>query len=102
TSLSPSPSALSLHDALPIFRVFATPDQDIEHGRFALDLAAKTLAFYEKTFDSEFPLPKMDMLAIPDFSAGAMENWGLITYRVVRSEEHTSELQSRENLVCRL
>ncbi|KAL8799175.1 MAG: hypothetical protein Q9200_007604, partial [Gallowayella weberi] len=64
-------------------RVFATPDKDIEHGRFSLDLAAKTLDFYEKTFDSKFPLPKMDMVAVPDFSAGAMENWGLITYRVV-------------------
>ena len=67
---------------LPV-RVFATPDKDIEHGRFSLELAAKTLEFYEKTFDSRFPLPKMDMVAIPDFSAGAMENWGLITYRVV-------------------
>jgi aminopeptidase 2 len=64
-------------------RVYAPKDRDIEHGRFALDLAAKTLAFYEKTFNSDFPLPKMDMVAIPDFSAGAMENWGLITYRVV-------------------
>lgn len=64
-------------------RVFATPDKNIEHGRYSLDIAAKTLAFYEKTFDSKFPLPKMDMIAIPDFSAGAMENWGLITYRVV-------------------
>ncbi|KAF2265569.1 hypothetical protein CC78DRAFT_532246 [Lojkania enalia] len=64
-------------------RVYAPKDRDIEHGRFSLELAAKTLAFYEKTFDSEFPLPKMDMIAIPDFSAGAMENWGLVTYRVV-------------------
>lgn len=64
-------------------RVFAPPDQDIERGRFSVDLAARTLAFYEKKFNSEFPLPKMDMVAIPDFSAGAMENWGLITYRVV-------------------
>ncbi|OMP84133.1 Aminopeptidase 2, mitochondrial [Diplodia seriata] len=64
-------------------RVFATPDKDINHGKFSLDLAAKTLDFYEKKFDSKFPLPKMDMVAIPDFSAGAMENWGLVTYRVV-------------------
>lgn len=64
-------------------RVYAPKDRDIEHGRFSLELAAKTLDFYEKTFDSPFPLPKMDMIAIPDFSAGAMENWGLVTYRVV-------------------
>jgi len=64
-------------------RVYAPTDRDIEHGKFALELAAKTLDFYEKKFDSKFPLPKMDMVAIPDFSAGAMENWGLITYRVV-------------------
>jgi aminopeptidase 2 len=64
-------------------RVYAPKDRNVEHGRFSLELAAKTLAFYEKTFNSPFPLPKMDMIAIPDFSAGAMENWGLITYRVV-------------------
>jgi len=63
-------------------RVYATAGS--EHlGKFSLDLAAKTLKFYEETFDSKFPLPKMDMVAIPDFSAGAMENWGLITYRLV-------------------
>jgi aminopeptidase 2 len=64
-------------------RVYAPKDRNIEHGRYSLELAAKTLEFYEETFDSDFPLPKMDMIAIPDFSAGAMENWGLVTYRVV-------------------
>ncbi|KAK7752709.1 Aminopeptidase 2 mitochondrial [Diatrype stigma] len=64
-------------------RVYAPPSTDIEHGRFSLELAARTLAYYEKIFGAEFPLPKMDMVAIPDFAAGAMENWGLITYRVV-------------------
>ncbi|KAH8587060.1 peptidase family M1-domain-containing protein [Bisporella sp. PMI_857] len=67
---------------LPI-RIYAPVNQEIEHGRYALELAARTLEFYEKTFDSDFPLPKMDMVAIPDFAAGAMENWGLVTYRVV-------------------
>ncbi|KAF3934015.1 Laeverin [Dactylella cylindrospora] len=63
-------------------RVYATPGT--EHlGKFSLDLAAKTLKFYEDTFESPYPLPKMDMVAIPDFSAGAMENWGLVTYRLV-------------------
>ncbi|KAJ6055419.1 hypothetical protein N7444_004517 [Penicillium canescens] len=81
-------------------RVYATPDQDIEHGRFSLELAAKTLAFYEKAFDSDFPLPKMDMVAVPDFSAGAMENWGLITYRIVDVlyDEKTSGASRKERI----
>jgi aminopeptidase 2 len=64
-------------------RVYAPSNENIEHGRFSLELAARTLKFYEDVFDSKFPLPKMDMIAIPDFSAGAMENWGLVTYRIV-------------------
>jgi len=81
-------------------RVYATPDKDIEHGRFSLDLAAKTLEFYEKTFNSPFPLPKMDMAAIPDFSAGAMENWGLVTYRVVDLlfDEKTSGASTKQRV----
>lgn len=81
-------------------RVFATPASDIAHGRFSLDLAAKTLDFYEKTFDSKFPLPKMDMVAIPDFSAGAMENWGLVTYRVVDVlyDERTSGAAAKQRV----
>ena len=79
-------------------RVFCTPDKDISHGVFAAELAAKTLEFYEKEFDSEFPLPKMDMVAIPDFSAGAMENWGLVTYRIVDllMDEQTASAHSRQ------
>ena len=64
-------------------RVYAPVGQNIENGRFSLNLAARTLAFYEKVFGIDFPLPKMDQIAIPDFAQGAMENWGLITYRVV-------------------
>ncbi|KAH7185905.1 peptidase family M1-domain-containing protein [Fusarium flagelliforme] len=64
-------------------RVWCTPDQDLDHAVFSAELGARTLEFYEKNFGSQYPLPKMDMVAIPDFAAGAMENWGLITYRVV-------------------
>jgi aminopeptidase N len=63
-------------------RVF-TPPGEKERGRFALDVAAKTLDFFSDYFGLPYPLPKLDMLAVPDFSAGAMENWGLVTYRTV-------------------
>ena len=81
-------------------RVYCTPDKDTEHGRFAAELGAKTLEFYEKEFDSKFPLPKMDMVAIPDFSAGAMENWGLVTYRVVDVllDEKTASASTKQRI----
>lgn len=61
-------------------KVYATPGS--EHlGAYSADIAAKTLKFFEEKFDIPYPLPKCDMVAIHDFSAGAMENFGLITYR---------------------
>lgn len=63
-------------------RVYATPGNE-KHGQYAADLTAKTLAFFEKSFGIQYPLPKMDNVAVHEFSAGAMENWGLVTYRVV-------------------
>lgn len=48
---------------------------------YALQAGAAIITYYEQLFSIPFPLPKMDMIAIPDFAAGAMENWGLITYR---------------------
>ncbi|XP_031564452.1 glutamyl aminopeptidase-like [Actinia tenebrosa] len=63
-----------------LVRVWAPPD-DIEQARFALSEAKKILYYYEDFFQVKFPLPKQDLIAIPDFAAGAMENWGLITYR---------------------
>jgi len=52
-----------------------------ELGRFALEVAVKTLPFYTEYFKISYPLPKLDLIAIADFAAGAMENWGLVTYR---------------------
>ena len=53
----------------------------IDQTKYAARVGPQILEYYEGYFDIPFPLPKQDMIAIPDFSAGAMENWGLITYR---------------------
>ncbi|XP_043237159.1 puromycin-sensitive aminopeptidase-like [Amphibalanus amphitrite] len=58
-----------------------TPLGKGEMGRFALDCAAKILPYYKGYFGSAYPLPKLDLIAIPDFASGAMENWGLVTFR---------------------
>lgn len=63
-----------------LVRTFATKD-NVEHTDFALDVAVKTLEFYNDYFDVPYPLPKCDFIALPDFAAGAMENWGCITFR---------------------
>ena len=57
-----------------VVRVF-TPVGKSEQGRFALECAMRILPFYNKFFKHQYPLPKLDMLAIADFAAGAMENW---------------------------
>ncbi|KAI3372644.1 hypothetical protein L3Q82_023117, partial [Scortum barcoo] len=60
--------------------VYAVPEK-IDQTAFALDAAIKLLDFYDDYFDIPYPLPKQDLAAIPDFQSGAMENWGLTTYR---------------------
>lgn len=50
---------------------------------FALDVAVRSIEFFEEYFKTPYPLAKADHVALPDFSSGAMENWGLVTYREV-------------------
>ncbi|XP_015184597.1 PREDICTED: uncharacterized protein LOC107070683 [Polistes dominula] len=66
-----------------ILTVWARPDM-LDQTRYALKIGTSALNYLQKLFDQPYELPKMDMVAIPDFSAGAMENWGLITYRESR------------------
>ena len=56
-------------------------NQDVNAVDFANEIAAKSLEFYDDNFGVEYPLKKLDQVALPDFEAGAMENWGLVTYR---------------------
>ncbi|XP_055756286.1 aminopeptidase Ey-like [Salvelinus fontinalis] len=51
------------------------------HGHYALNVTGPMLKFFERYYNASYPLSKSDQIALPDFNAGAMENWGLITYR---------------------
>ena len=75
-----------------LVRIFVTPGKK-HQAKFALDTAIKCLEFYNKYFDIPYPLPVLDLIAIPDFSHGAMENWGAVTYResaLLVDPEHSS------------
>ncbi|OGJ01507.1 hypothetical protein A3G53_00120 [Candidatus Nomurabacteria bacterium RIFCSPLOWO2_12_FULL_44_11] len=80
-----------------LVRVYTTPGK-VHQAEFALWCAVQTLEFYEKYFDIPYPLNTLDMVAIPDFQSGAMENWGAITYResaLLVDPKHSS-MQNRQ------
>ena len=57
---------------------------DVEEIRFGMDMSSKLLSFYEDYFKIPYPLKKLDIVSIPSFGPGAMENWGIITFRSER------------------
>ena len=67
-------------------------------GKFSLELGKKLLASYEKYFGIKYPLPKLDLIAVPDFAAGAMENWGAITFRetILLYDPKTSSTRTKQ------
>jgi tricorn protease interacting factor F2/3 len=67
-------------------------------GKFSLDLGKKLLTSYEKYFGIKYPLPKLDLIAVPDFAAGAMENWGAITFRetILLYDSKTSSTRTKQ------
>jgi puromycin-sensitive aminopeptidase len=77
-----------------LVRVY-TPVGKKEQGSFALEVTIKVLPYYKDYFQIAYPLPKMDLIAISDFSAGAMENWGLVSRQKQDEDEHFLSFQLR-------
>ncbi|AXQ78728.1 aminopeptidase [Streptococcus chenjunshii] len=79
--------------------IFATKAHSAQSLEFALDIAVRVIDFYEDYYGIPYPLPQSNHLALPDFSAGAMENWGLVTYReVYLLVDENSTVKSRQNV----
>ena len=83
-----------------LVRVFTTRGKE-EQGRFALENSVKLLHYFNDYFGIPYPLPKMDHVAVPDFAAGAMENWGCIIYRetALLFEEGNSAAVARQRIM---
>ncbi|KAK6398878.1 hypothetical protein LTR65_000435 [Meristemomyces frigidus] len=84
---------------LPV-RVYTTRGLK-EQGRLALESAHQVVDYFSEIFRIDYPLPKIDLLAVHSFSHGAMENWGLITYRTtaVLFDEYASDQKYRNRVV---
>lgn len=83
---------------LPV-RVYTTRGL-IEQGRWALEHAPKVIDYFSEQFEIDYPLPKSDILAVHEFTHGAMENWGLVTYRTtaVLFDEKLSDVRFRNRV----
>ncbi|KAK1088436.1 hypothetical protein LTR33_000550 [Friedmanniomyces endolithicus] len=85
--------------ALPV-RVYTTRGLK-EQGKLALESAHQVVDYFSEVFRIDYPLPKVDLLAVHEFSHGAMENWGLITYRTTALlfDEAVSDQEYRNRVV---
>lgn len=72
----------STQNANVLVRIWArTKAINDRQAEYALNVTGPILQFYERYYNATYPLSKSDQIALPDFNAGAMENWGLVTYR---------------------
>ncbi|MEW6589130.1 MAG: M1 family metallopeptidase, partial [Thermoproteota archaeon] len=78
----------------------ATTKGNSSKGKFSLDICKKLLKAYEDYFGIKYPLPKLDLIAVPDFASGAMENWGAITFRetILLYDPKTSSTQTKQHI----
>jgi aminopeptidase N/puromycin-sensitive aminopeptidase len=85
-------------DGVPI-RACSTPDK-VALTPFAVESAKYILHYYNTYFGIKYPMPKLDMIALPDFEAGAMENFGAITYRetALLVDSKTASISARKEV----
>ncbi|XP_074090187.1 aminopeptidase N [Macrotis lagotis] len=83
-------------------RIWARPKAiQAGHGNYALNVTGPILQFFERHYNTAYPLPKSDQIGLPDFNAGAMENWGLVTYREnsLLYDPFSSSISNQERVV---
>ncbi len=83
-------------DGIPI-RIYSTPGKK-QLGTFALEATKSILAYFDKYFGIKYPYEKLDLIGLPDFSAGAMENVALITSReaLLQLDDRNASLGQRK------
>jgi aminopeptidase N len=69
-------------------------------AQFPLEASKNFLHYYDNYYGIKYPLPKLDNIAVPDFQAGAMENWGAIIYRetALLIDEKTASVGAKQNV----
>ncbi|XP_008561571.1 PREDICTED: aminopeptidase N [Galeopterus variegatus] len=85
-----------------MIRIWARPNAIAEgHGEYALNITGPILSFFADHYDTPYPLEKSDQIGLPDFNAGAMENWGLVTYREnsLLYDPNSSSIGNKERVV---
>ena len=89
------------HDFRVPIQIYTASAKDAEVATFSLDLASKTMNLFERTLQCQYPLPKIDILSVPKFQAGAMENWGLLMFRTsaLLFDKRTDGLAQKQQVV---
>ncbi|NWW11749.1 AMPN Aminopeptidase, partial [Oreocharis arfaki] len=85
-----------------LIRIWGRPEAIAEgQGSYALNVTGRILSFFEGHYSTAYPLPKSDQVGLPDFNAGAMENWGLVTYREnsLLFDDAYSSISNKERVV---
>ncbi len=90
---------ISTKSGKTLIRVITTQGKK-QQGKLSLEFTKQFLSYFEKYFKIAYPLPKLDMIAIPDFASGAMENWGAITFRetILLYDPKTSSTETKQHI----